>query len=72
MTQRDETGLRVPIEEAVRDAAEKAADLDWEASSPDLHVIDRARYSMQAEAAHSVLRDLIRRRDAGETHEVMF
>ena len=70
--QRDSSDLLVPIDEAIREAQAKEDELRWEASHPYAPARMAKLWLEIADRQKAIIADLIRRRDAGETHEVMF
>ena len=72
MNQRDETGLRVPIGDSITATRKVLVEAEWLASDPLASDAERNSSREVAFFMRRELSDLIRRRDAGETHEVMF
>ena len=70
--QRDSSDLLVPIENAILSAESEANFEEWLSADPKLPQNVRDRHRRRAEGARIYMDHLIRRRDAGETHEVMF
>jgi len=70
--QRDSSDLLVPIERAIEDAQALEDTLRWDVAHPDVPAEVARKWLEIADRQKAIIADLIRRRDAGETHEVMF
>lgn len=69
--QRDSSDLLVPIDEAIREAEQKIGDILWNDSGDGMGgMSDFAKDECRALRRWAA--DMRQRRDAGETHEVMF
>ena len=70
--QRDSSDLLVPIDEAIADFTKRRDDAIWIVNNPTIADAERSLMAAVLVSHEHHLADLIRRRDAGETHEVMF
>jgi len=70
--QRDSSDLLVPIDEAIAEYDAALRDALWRAHDPQKMESEREIARRSAQTFKHRKFDLIRRRDAGETYEVMF